>query len=211
MGPIAPDRTREMTSEHAAVTTLNGHLVSGHATIRRPSLLLTTLRCLSFDSEGACSLERNRANPSREAHAGLAGGPLQLFGLTCGRKHPDERLATICVIEDLRPAWPSLFWLSWHGLIIAIIRLPSRSLRHSVFMAMFIPWQQRRQYLMSDDDVLDVDGVRRLLHVGRNTVYELVGRNAIPHRRLGKTIRFSRTAVLAWLASWAIGVAKEGK
>jgi hypothetical protein len=33
------------------------------------------------------------------------------------------------------------------------------------------------------DDVLDVEGASRLLRVGRNTIYELVGRNEIPHRR----------------------------
>jgi excisionase family DNA binding protein len=51
----------------------------------------------------------------------------------------------------------------------------------------------------STDDVIDVQAVAHLLHVGRNTVYELVGRNAIPHRRLGKQIRFSRAAVMRWL------------
>lgn len=61
------------------------------------------------------------------------------------------------------------------------------------------------------DEVLDVEAVRRLLRLGRNTVYELVGRNAIPHRRVGKNIRFSRMAIMTWLASWAVGVAKEGK
>jgi hypothetical protein len=32
------------------------------------------------------------------------------------------------------------------------------------------------------DAVLDVEQVARLLRVGRNTIYELVTRNAIPHR-----------------------------
>jgi excisionase family DNA binding protein len=59
------------------------------------------------------------------------------------------------------------------------------------------------------DDVLDVDGVMRLLRIGRNTVYELVGRNEIPHRRLGKQIRFSRTAIMRWLDSWSSQGAKE--
>jgi excisionase family DNA binding protein len=49
-----------------------------------------------------------------------------------------------------------------------------------------------------------------LLGVGRNTIYGLVARNEIPHRRLGKAIRFSRTAVMSWLStSWQ--VAKEGQ
>lgn len=61
------------------------------------------------------------------------------------------------------------------------------------------------------NDVMDVPAVARLLSVGRNTVYALVGRNAIPHRRLGKQIRFHRPAVMRWLASWSLQGAKEGQ
>lgn len=57
--------------------------------------------------------------------------------------------------------------------------------------------------------VLDVEDVACLLRVGRNTVYELVGRNEIPHRRLGKQIRFSRAAIMRWLDSWSSQGAKE--
>ncbi|CAN5913055.1 hypothetical protein BH11MYX3_BH11MYX3_29250 [soil metagenome] len=60
------------------------------------------------------------------------------------------------------------------------------------------------------NDVLDVPQVASLLCVGRNMIYTLVARNKIPHRRLGKSIRFSRAAVMQWLStSWQ--VAKEGK
>jgi excisionase family DNA binding protein len=59
-------------------------------------------------------------------------------------------------------------------------------------------------------DVIDVPTVARLLAVGRNTVYALVARNAIPHRRLGKQIRFHRAAVMRWLDSWSSQGAKEG-
>lgn len=63
---------------------------------------------------------------------------------------------------------------------------------------------------LDDADVLDVPQVASLLRVGRNTVYALVARNGIPHRRLGKAIRFSRAAVMSWLStSWQ--VAKEGE
>lgn len=61
------------------------------------------------------------------------------------------------------------------------------------------------------DEVIDVQAVARLLHVGRNTVYELVGRNAIPHRRLGKQIRFSRAAVLRWLDPFFARHEREGR
>lgn len=59
------------------------------------------------------------------------------------------------------------------------------------------------------EDVLDVVQVARVLRIGRNTIYELVGRNAIPHRRLGKQIRFSRAAIMRWLDSWSSQGAKE--
>ena len=59
------------------------------------------------------------------------------------------------------------------------------------------------------NEVLDVDGATRLLRIGRNTIYELVARNAIPHRRLGKQIRFSRAAIMRWLDSWSSQGAKE--
>lgn len=58
-------------------------------------------------------------------------------------------------------------------------------------------------------DVLDVPQVATLLGVGRNTIYTLVAKNQIPHRRLGKAIRFSRTAVMSWLSSWSLRDAKE--
>jgi excisionase family DNA binding protein len=60
-------------------------------------------------------------------------------------------------------------------------------------------------------DVLDVPLVASLLAIGRNTVYEMVARNAIPHRRLGKQIRFSRDAVMRWLDSWSSRDTKEGQ
>jgi excisionase family DNA binding protein len=63
----------------------------------------------------------------------------------------------------------------------------------------------------TDDDVIDVGGVVELLHVGRNMVYEMVARNEIPHRRFGRRIRFSRTAIMRWLDSWSPRIVKEGQ
>lgn len=48
-------------------------------------------------------------------------------------------------------------------------------------------------------DVLNVDQVADLLGLGRNTVYEAANRGEIPHRRVGRRLLFSRTAVLEWL------------
>ena len=54
---------------------------------------------------------------------------------------------------------------------------------------------------LDEDDVLTVVEAASLLRVGRNLVYDLVARNEIPHRRLGKQIRFSRAALVRWLSS----------
>lgn len=60
-----------------------------------------------------------------------------------------------------------------------------------------------------DDDVITVDDVAALLKVGRAAVYESVSRDEIPHRRVGKQIRFSRQGIMRWLASWSSQGAKE--
>lgn len=50
-------------------------------------------------------------------------------------------------------------------------------------------------------DVLVVDEVARLLRLNRKTVYAMVQRGEIPGARwCGRALRFSRAAVLAWLA-----------
>ena len=72
-----------------------------------------------------------------------------------------------------------------------------------------LPVAQPERRATATDAVLDVEDVARLLRVGRNTIYELVGRNEIPHRRLGKQIRFSRAAIMRWLDPWSSQGAKE--
>lgn len=51
-----------------------------------------------------------------------------------------------------------------------------------------------------DDDVLDVPAAARLLGVGRDAIYMGCARLEIPHRRVGRVLRFSRAALLRWLA-----------
>ena len=49
-------------------------------------------------------------------------------------------------------------------------------------------------------EVLTADEVAALLRVSRNTVYDMFDAGDLPGgRRLGRLIRFSRTAVLEWL------------
>ena len=50
-------------------------------------------------------------------------------------------------------------------------------------------------------DVLTVDETAALLRMDRKTVYNAIQRGEIPGaRRLGRSIRLSRDAVLAWLS-----------
>lgn len=48
-------------------------------------------------------------------------------------------------------------------------------------------------------EVLNVDEVADLLGLGRNTIYDAASRGEIPHRRVGRRLIFSRTAVMQWL------------
>lgn len=48
-------------------------------------------------------------------------------------------------------------------------------------------------------DVLTVAEAAQLLRMGRNQVYEACTRGELPHRRIGRSIRLSRTALLQWL------------
>jgi len=50
------------------------------------------------------------------------------------------------------------------------------------------------------DDVLTVEQAAKFLRLGRNAVYDGVGRGEIPHRRIGRAIRLSRAALVRWLA-----------
>lgn len=49
------------------------------------------------------------------------------------------------------------------------------------------------------DDVLDVRGAMALLRVGKDAIYTMCGRQEIPHRKVGRALRFSRAALLRWL------------
>lgn len=48
--------------------------------------------------------------------------------------------------------------------------------------------------------VMRAEEVARLLRCDRKTIYEAVGRGELPHVRLGRTLRFYRDSLLAWLA-----------
>lgn len=48
---------------------------------------------------------------------------------------------------------------------------------------------------MTDDDVLTVEEAARFLRIGRNQLYEAIGRNEIPHFRVGRSIRLLRGAI----------------
>jgi excisionase family DNA binding protein len=47
--------------------------------------------------------------------------------------------------------------------------------------------------------VLDVAGAMALLKLGQHAIYDGCGRGEIPHRRIGRLLRFSRAKLLAWL------------
>lgn len=57
---------------------------------------------------------------------------------------------------------------------------------------------------MSEPELLTVKETAALMRLDRNTVYELVRTNQIPHVRLGRSIRIPRQALLQHLERAAL-------
>jgi excisionase family DNA binding protein len=51
----------------------------------------------------------------------------------------------------------------------------------------------------AEPECMRADQLAKFLGVDRKTVYAYAAANAIPHRRLGRRIVFSRSQVVAWL------------
>lgn len=64
---------------------------------------------------------------------------------------------------------------------------------------------------MSDHDVMTIEEAAAFLKMGRSTLYRALARNQVPHRRIGKNIRFSRSALILWLGSWSSQGAQKGR
>lgn len=60
------------------------------------------------------------------------------------------------------------------------------------------------------DDVLTVEEGAALLRIGRNALYDAIGRGDVPHGRIGKTIRLSRRALMRWLEGSCGAASQKG-
>ncbi|MGN6275543.1 MAG: helix-turn-helix domain-containing protein [Solirubrobacterales bacterium] len=49
------------------------------------------------------------------------------------------------------------------------------------------------------EPLLNADEAAQLLHVPRSTLYELVRSRHLPHIRIGRTLRFTRQGLAAWV------------
>ena len=61
--------------------------------------------------------------------------------------------------------------------------------------------------LEAPDDILTVDQLAEYLGIGKQRVYEAVSRNAIPYFKVGKSLRFRKSAVDKWIESKSVPVA----
>lgn len=52
-----------------------------------------------------------------------------------------------------------------------------------------------------DKEILDIEGVSKLLGVSKYTVYRLIKDNKIPVTRVGKKFRFHRGTIIEWVAT----------
>jgi excisionase family DNA binding protein len=61
--------------------------------------------------------------------------------------------------------------------------------------------------LDTPDDILTVDQLAVYLGIGKQRVYEAVSRNTIPYFKVGKSLRFKKSAVDKWIESKSVPVA----
>lgn len=53
--------------------------------------------------------------------------------------------------------------------------------------------------LIAPAEVMTAEEAAGFLRIGKNQLYEAAGRGEIPCQRIGRTLRFSRTALVKWL------------
>lgn len=58
------------------------------------------------------------------------------------------------------------------------------------------------------EPLLDASQAATLLHVPRSTLYELVRSRGLPHVRVGRTLRFTRQGLSAWITANTYGQAR---
>lgn len=59
-------------------------------------------------------------------------------------------------------------------------------------------------------EVMTADEAAEFLRVERNTVYDYANRGQIPHKRLGRRLLFSRSALVIWLGTCKITSRRKG-
>lgn len=52
---------------------------------------------------------------------------------------------------------------------------------------------------MEEGSVMRAAEVRRMLHIGRNTLYQWCQQKLIPHKKVGNTLLFSRPQLAQWI------------
>jgi excisionase family DNA binding protein len=64
---------------------------------------------------------------------------------------------------------------------------------------------------VDQQDVFTVEEAARFLRIGRNQMYAAIMRREVPHARIGRTIRLSRTAIVRWLERSCGAASNKGK
>lgn len=62
----------------------------------------------------------------------------------------------------------------------------------------------------ADDEVLTVVEGAKLLRIGRNQLYEAIGRGKVPHLRIGRSIRLLRSVLVRSLARPCGATSRQG-
>ena len=50
-----------------------------------------------------------------------------------------------------------------------------------------------------EDDFTDIYGAMKITNYKRNTIYDYVGKNKIPHQKISRKLIFSKSELIAWI------------
>lgn len=65
--------------------------------------------------------------------------------------------------------------------------------------------------LVRDDDVLDVEGVAKLLHKSVDTIYSYTHKRVIPHSKPLGNLLFSKKELLEWIKTYKVKTMDESE
>lgn len=70
--------------------------------------------------------------------------------------------------------------------------------------------EELARHLDPEPEIMKVEEVAEFLRLDRNSVYEYTNRGLLPHRRVGRRLLYSRSALIVWLGTCKTASDRKG-